>query len=177
MSASAGILVTKGAGAPVLPLLLSLPLGERGGAEKREYELIPKRVRFAGAGKASDLPHQPGPDRLDLAGEMAMSFNWLKRNLSHTTGQLTTVDVRGDSMAPTLRDGDTIMIDEGVNTVDVDGIYVMELYGRCLVKRVQHLFDGTLVLISDNTGYQRETIPRHKVIDVRVIGRMVWPRL
>lgn len=114
---------------------------------------------------------------MDLAGDLAFSFDWLRQNLGHTSGNLSSIKVRGDSMATTLLDGETIMIDHSVNRVEVDGIYVIEFYGRRLIKRVQHLFDGTLVLISDNAIYARESIPRDQARDVRVIGRMVWPRV
>lgn len=171
---AADLLRTRDAGA-VRPLMLSLPL-EAAGGPTGEYELIPMHVRTAAAGVGAAVKSGE-PDLLNLAGQMAFSFEWLRRNLGHTSGQITSIDVRGDSMAPTLLDGDTIMIDEGVTVVDVDGIYVLDLYGRRLVKRVQHLFDGTLVLISDNSSYQRETIPRDQARDVVVIGRMVWPRV
>ncbi len=157
------------------PLLLSLPSGEQGGPIE-EYELIPKHMRTALAGSGG-IGAGPDDDQVDLVGEMAFSFDWMRRNLAHTTGRLTTIQVRGDSMASTLLDGETIVIDEGVQVVEVDGIYVLDVYGRRLVKRVQHLVDGTLVLISDNQSYQRETIPRGLAREVRVIGRMVWPRV
>lgn len=157
------------------PLLLSLPSGEQGGPIE-EYELIPKHLRTALAG-GGGLGSAPDEDRVDLVGEMAFSFDWMRRNLGHTTGRLTTIQVRGDSMATTLLDGDTIVIDEGVQVVEVDGIYVLDVHGRRLVKRVQHLVDGSLVLISDNQSYQRETISRGLAREVRVIGRMVWPRV
>lgn len=80
-------------------------------------------------------------------------------------------------MATTLLDGETIVIDQGVTMIEMDGIYVLEVFGRRLVKRVQHLFDGTLVLISDNPAYQREEIPRDSARNVRVVGRMTWPRV
>lgn len=170
----AALLRDRGAGA-VQPLLLSLPLGLEGG-QSGDYELIPMHMRSASAGPGV-VTKKDEPDQLNLAGQMAFSFEWLRRNLGHTTGQLTTIEVRGDSMSTTLLDGDTIMIDEGVDAIDVDGIYVLDMYGRRLVKRVQHLFDGTLVLISDNPCYQRENIPRDRARDVQVVGRMVWPRV
>lgn len=171
---SPALLKPREAGA-VRPLLLSLPKGEPGGPSE-DYELIPKHVRFALAGTGGAAAG-PVVDQVDLVGEMAFSFEWMRRNLAHTTGALTSIQVRGDSMATTLLDGETIVIDEGVQTVDVDGIYVLDVYGRRLVKRVQHLVDGSLVLISDNPSYQRETIPRNLARDVQVIGRMVWPRV
>lgn len=158
------------------PLVLSLPLDDGGGPDFN-YQVIPKHLRPASAGYGLEIDSAGDDQPMDLAGDLAFSYDWLRRNLSHTSGQLASVQVRGDSMASTLLDGETIMIDQAAARVDVDGIYVLELYGRRVVKRVQHLFDGTLVLISDNPSYQRETIPRDQARDVRVIGRMVWPRV
>lgn len=173
-SRPAALLRSRDAGA-VLPLVLSLPEGELGGPCE-DYEVIPKHMRPAMAGGGT-LADAPAGDTVNLIGEMAFSFEWMKRNLGHTSGQLTSIQVRGDSMSSTLLDGETIVIDEAVEGIEVDGIYVLDVYGRRLVKRVQHLVDGTLVLISDNPSYQRETIPRDRARDVRVIGRMVWPRV
>jgi hypothetical protein len=158
----------------VLPLVLSLPLGEHGGQVK-EYQVIPSHVRHASAGKAAAASNGQD-DQVSLAGDMAFSFRWLRQTFGHTTGRLSSILVRGDSMATTLLDGDTIIVDEGVQDVEVDGIYVFDFYGRRLVKRLQQLSDGTLLLISDNPNYQRETVPRDRARDIRVIGRMVWPR-
>lgn len=174
---ASALLRQRGAGA-VRPLMLSVPLGAGGeGGPSRDYELIPKHLRPASAGRGGTLGNGAQDDVVDLVGELAFSFEWMRQNLSHTTGQVTTIQVRGDSMAVTLLDGDTIIIDEGAQQIDVDGIYVLDIAGRRMVKRVQHLFDGTLVLISDNPSYQRETIPRDRARDVKVIGRMVWPRV
>jgi len=161
----------------VRPLVLSVPLGKWGGPESRiEYQVIPRRAKPAAAGSITG----PGPgssDVIDLAGDIAFTFDWLRNNMGQTVGQLSLVQVDGTSMAPTLANGETIMIDEGINAVSADDIYVLDLYGRRLVKRVQQLYDGTLILISDNPAYERETIPRDVARDVRVVGRMVWPRI
>lgn len=161
----------------VRPLVLSVPLGEWGGPESRiEYQVIPRRAKPAAAGSIAG-PAPGSSDVFDLAGDIAFTFGWLRSNMAHTVGQLSLVQVDGTSMAPTLANGETIMIDEGIDAVSADDIYVLDLYGRRLVKRVQQLYDGTLILISDNPAYERETIPRDVARDVRVVGRMVWPRI
>jgi hypothetical protein len=171
---AAALLQPRGARA-VLPLVLSLPLGANGGRVK-EYQVIPTHVRHAVAGKSSSSGSEI-PDQVSLAGEMAFSFDWLRRTFGHTTGRLSSVLVRGTSMATTLLDGDTIIVDEGVQHVDVDHIYVFDFNGRRMVKRLQQLTDGTLLIISDNPNYKLETVPRDRARDIRVIGRMVWPRI
>lgn len=169
-----GALLPSEQGVALQPLVLQLMLGDQSG--EVNYHVIPRRVlpASAGPGLSADAALR---DQVDLAGDMAFTSDWLRRNLGHTSGSICSVQVRGDSMAGTLLDGETILVDQGVAEVDVDGIYVLEIYGRQLVKRVQRLVDGSLVLISDNAQYAREQIPRDTARDVRVVGRMVYPRM
>lgn len=157
----------------VRPLVLSL-LTEEAAGRKVDFEVIPKYLGPAAAGAA----HQrAGNQDLDLAGELAVTFPWIRHNLGHTSGNLASIQVQGDSMAPTLLDGDTIIIDRDQQAVGPDGIYVFEMRGRRMVKRLQGLVDGSLVLISDNAIYQRQQLARDEAREIHVLGRMVWPRV
>lgn len=169
-----GALLPAEQGAALQPLVLQLLLGESSG--EIDYHVIPRRMLPAAAGRGV-AANAKSLRQLDLAGDMAFTADWLRANLGHTSGAICSVKVQGDSMSGTLMDGETILVDQGVSQVDVDGIYVLEIYGRQLVKRVQRLFDGSLVLISDNEQYQREQIPRDQARDVVVVGRMVYPRV
>lgn len=153
------------------PLVLSMGVGEAG--HQLDYEVIPK---LCGGANGPNIEASETL-QIDRAGDLAMTFDWLKRNLSHTSGQLASVLVMGDSMQPTLLDGDTIIIDRSVRDLKVDAIYAVHLMGQRLVKRVQRKFDGSVVIISDNVAYERETVPRSRVAEIEVLGRMVWPRV
>lgn len=79
----------------------------------------------------------------------------------------------GDSMAPTLNSGDILLVDTGVITPKVDGIYVLEAHDRLFIKRVRQRMDGSFEVSSDN--------PTHKTVDtldgshqVAVRGRVIW---
>ena len=158
----------------VRPLVLSVVRQGRDAGQEIRFQVIPKRIRPAAAGVGTQASAEH--DGLDPIGDMAFTFDWLRRTVGRVVGMLSSVEVRGDSMEPTLIDGDTILVDEGINRVDEDGIYVLEIRGRRVVKRVQHFVDGTMALISDNPAYQRETVTRSMARDVLVLGRMVWPR-
>jgi transcriptional regulator with XRE-family HTH domain len=164
-----------------LPLSLSIPVqAEAGGpTSDRDYTVIPqhRRLAAAGLGTAHQARAGEGPADVDLAGDFAFSHDWLRRNLGHTTGQLVAWRVDGNSMADTLLDGETIVIDEGVQAFGAAHIYVFELQGRCFVKRVHPRTDGSLEVISDNPVYAREVIARDRASAVQVLGKMVWPRV
>jgi phage repressor protein C with HTH and peptisase S24 domain len=85
--------------------------------------------------------------------------------------------VKGDSMQPTLWDGDEIVIDTRERRVDRDGIYVVTVRSDLKVKRIQVKMDGSLVIKSDNAAYEPELIGAKQADEFQVEGRLVWPRL
>lgn len=158
----------------VRPLVLSVKT-EAG--QQLDYQVIPKICGGASAGSFPTRRIESERLVMDQAGEVAFSYEWMRHNLSHTTGDISSVKVLGDSMSPTLLDGDTVLIDRGFSEIKVDAVYVIDMLGQRLVKRVQRKSDGSLVIISDNKAYSREAIPRSRVHEINVIGRVVWPRV
>ena len=77
-------------------------------------------------------------------------------------------------MEPQIGNGDLLLVDTTDQTIRNFGIYVIEVRAERLVKRVQRMFDGTLILISDNSHYQPETISPDKAAELRVVGRVIW---
>ena len=167
--ASAGLLVVvDGERGP--PLRLSV--GISGGREMREYQVIPKSRADAAAGRAgAGGAGEDGP-AIDVAGVLAIECEYMRRALGRNGPGFITVTVSGDSMEPTLGDGDVIIVDTARTAIDASGIYVVELAGDLLVKRVQRRMDGSLVLKSDNAAYDPEHIQAGAAHTLRVLGRM-----
>lgn len=89
------------------------------------------------------------------------------------TSKVKGIQVDGDSMEPTLRDGDYVLIDENI-TFGVNGIYAIQLGGQILIKRLQFKMDGTVLIISDNSKYQSETFnPIENQLPFQVLGLKV----
>lgn len=87
---------------------------------------------------------------------------------------LKVIQVVGDSMEPTLRDGSYILVDTAAVDV-VDGIYAIIIGSEIFVKRLQFNLDGTIDIISDNPAYEtkRYDPSAQGDVPVRVIGRKV----
>lgn len=64
---------------------------------------------------------------------------------------IRAIEVEGDSMYPTLKEGDYVIIEENMNFTG-DGIYVLHYDGVLLVKRLQADIDG-IEILSDNQSY------------------------
>lgn len=58
----------------------------------------------------------------------------------------------GRSMLPTIKDRDLVFVDVAHRHFDAPGIYVIDVAGRLLLKKVMIKADGTLVIRSDNTA-------------------------
>ncbi|EAU40200.1 prophage MuSo1, transcriptional regulator, Cro/CI family protein [Fulvimarina pelagi HTCC2506] len=85
------------------------------------------------------------------------------------------LDIHGDSMLPTFKDGDTALVDTGINRVVDSRIYAIVFAGLLIVKRVILKRDGSLILRSDNRDvYEDEMVPSGEVSDLHVAGRVFW---
>ena len=114
-----------------------------------------------------------GPGALDnseqAGGSLRFARAWLRQQ-GLDPAILSSVEVVGDSMEPTLRDGDEILV-ERTQGPPRDGVHVVRLDGTLLVKRLDTSRPGKLVLISDNRAYPPiEATPD----ETQVIGRAVW---
>lgn len=102
-------------------------------------------------------------------GAFGVTAAWLRQN-NLDPAMLSAIAVVGDSMEPTLRDGDEIIVDKTPRPRR-DGIHVVRVDGTLLVKRLETGRPGVIVLKSDNRIYDPIELPPS---EVEVIGRVVW---
>jgi phage repressor protein C with HTH and peptisase S24 domain len=102
-------------------------------------------------------------------GAFRFAARWL-RGQGLDPSMLSAIAVAGDSMEPTLRDGDEILVDRTLRALR-DGIHVVRVDDTLLVKRLDTGRPGAIALISDNPAYRPiELSPA----ELQVIGRVVW---
>jgi phage repressor protein C with HTH and peptisase S24 domain len=102
-------------------------------------------------------------------GAFRFAARWL-RSQGLDPSQLSAIAVSGDSMEPTLRDGDEILVDRSRRSLS-DGIHVVRTGEALMVKRLDTGRPGLIGLISDNPAYRAIELPAG---EVEVIGRVVW---
>jgi phage repressor protein C with HTH and peptisase S24 domain len=118
---------------------------------------------------------------VEISEEPAGDLFYFRRNLIDRIGRgrpvrLRVIELTGDSMQPTLNEGDVALID--LNSVDVGaapGVYCLWSSGGLQVKRVTALLGSRpkLRIQSDNRavyGHAEEV----DADEVRIIGRVVW---
>lgn len=107
---------------------------------------------------------------------LQFSTNWVKRELNATPQDLYLIHVDDESMEPTLRPRDTILLDRRVTKPDREGVYILNVEGVPLVKRLQILPGGSVKVVSDNPAYETFTIRLSDINgrDFAILGRVVW---
>lgn len=105
---------------------------------------------------------------------IAFDPKWLRRLGAGDANQLSIIRVEGDSMAPTLADGDEILVDRGDSAVRLrDGIYVLRCEDVLMVKRLALDPSGRRATIrSDNEAYP--SWPGCDLASIDIVGRVVW---
>lgn len=133
------------------------------------YTLVPLLDVQAAAGAGAVVEQET------VSAEVAFTAKWLRdRHINPSGARMLTA--KGDSMEPTFRSGDTLIVDTSIDVVVDSSIYVVIFGGLLLVKRVQLRLDGGVVLMSDNktAGYADEVIPAAQVPELRIAGRVMW---
>ncbi len=109
-----------------------------------------------------------------VSARIAFRGDWLRELSGGSPTGLSVIQVKGDSMTPTLSDGDDILVDRNDSAERLrDGIYVLRIDDMLNVKRIaMNPKGGGFDVRSDNTAY-----PTWAGCDpetVTVIGRVVW---
>ena len=102
-------------------------------------------------------------------GKWVMPLQDFKKLTSTSPDRVKLMQASGDSMQPTITDGDFILADISHNIFDVDGIYLIRMANGLAVKRLQAGL-STISIISDNPNYK----PIEASIgEVRIIGKVI----
>ena len=134
-----------------------------------DYAAIPLYNVRAAAGGGAIVEHEAIVDVLHFKEE------WIRNELRANPADLYLIYVDGESMEPTLRPGDVILVDHRDVGPSRDGIYVLRTDGALLVKRLQRLPGGVLRVTSDNSSYEPFNISLTQLAeDFAIIGRVVW---
>lgn len=129
--------------------------------------LVPRFKIGASAGPGSVVEDQ------HATGQIAFDPVWL-RGMGLRAGNLSMIQVDGDSMRPALNDGDEILVDRNIRTDKLrNGIYVLRMDDTLIVKRIALTHNGNGISVrSDNKAYP--SIEECDPSSISIVGRVVW---
>lgn len=133
------------------------------------FVMVPRYTVSASAGNSASFVSE----EMDIS-YYAFSQDWINRRHLNAS-ELQIVNVRGDSMEPTLYDGDLILLDRSQDQAADGHTFVVRLWDEHVVKHVQRVGEKTISLISANKVYPPREIEliEGDNTDFQIIGRVV----
>lgn len=113
------------------------------------------------------------PEYIETKKQLPFDSQWLQKHRLKPK-DLKVLYVAGDSMIPTMEDGDSVLIDTSKTKIIDRKIYAIVIGGECKIKRLSQRFDGSVQVISDNPQHQTETIQPHELEHLFIIGQAVY---
>lgn len=133
--------------------------------EMQAFDLVPLVQAQLNAGGGFEVLGE------EVVSHYAFKKSWLRHNTSELDNAVLMM-VGGDSMEPTIADGDCVLVDEGRKKIKPGGIFALGVDDTIIIKRLDLLAGDRVRVISDNKVDYREY--EADLNDVRVIGQVVW---
>lgn len=127
-------------------------------------ETLVRRLAFQASAGAGALVIQEEPSPLPLPSALITELGLKPENAR-------AMEAQGDSMKPTIEDGDLILVNVADRELRDGKIYVFTIGDEAFLKRLRRE-RGRAVMVSDNPDFPPEPVPAGEVI--RIIGRVVW---
>lgn len=105
-------------------------------------------------------------------------MNWAReifQSLRCEAPGCSVIRMPGDEMAPTIRPGDAVFVDQGLQRILGNGIYALQLSGRIVVRRVEAGLGAGLTLKCEQPGYREHVLEDEAAaarMGLRVIGKV-----
>ena len=132
-----------------------------------DYALIPQYSTRGSCGSGALNDH------VEVVGGLAFKRDWLKR-FGLKESNACVIYATGNSMSPTLEDGDVVLLDCSDKELRNGKVYALCIDNEVRIKRV-HINFSKVILVSDNPDklrYPDQEVPPEVELDV--IGRGVW---
>jgi len=135
---------------------------------KKGHITIPIYNIEASAGAGLFINHE------HVSSQLRIDSRWARQNIGQIHGKLVIIYVSGDSMSQTFQSGDMIVVDlANIDLKDlIDGIHVLRLDDKVMVKRIQIMPNKRIKVISDNPAYEPFELDEKN--DFQILGRVRW---
>ena len=134
------------------------------GAAPDDYDLVPLVDAHLSAGDGAFVLSE------QTTAYYAFRLAWV-RSVAASARTLVLLHVSGDSMQPTIKHGDTVMIDTARQAPVEGGIFALRVDHTIMVKRLFFNPGGRVVVASDN----RDREPYEIAADeLHILGQVIW---
>ena len=139
-----------------------------GRIENKDLVMAPMFDVQASAGLGQEVVSE------EVSDYFTFNKKWLSSQLRISGDNLALVSVSGDSMLPTLNDGDDVLVDMSQKMVHKEGVYLLHTPQGLMTKRLKQHGNGLLNVISDNPEFESWDIHPQDLEENSVVGKVVW---
>lgn len=86
---------------------------------------------------------------------------------------ITVLQQNGDSMAPTIKEGDTLFVDTSQVKIKEGEVFVFKFSDLYSAKRVQLVPGGGIMLISDNSNFMPVNMNSESLNEQMIVGKLI----
>ena len=104
---------------------------------------------------------------------IAFSKKWLNNITVTSPEHLMLFTIVGDSMEGEFSNGDLVLINDTLNDLSKDGIYVVCIDDKLYIKILQRIPGNKVQILSKNTKYAPYTIDLNTEY-FKIIGKVIW---
>lgn len=140
--------------------------------EPEEQAILEGFVEVPRYGFPEDAAAPFGLDRLQAP--LNFRADWLQNKLQCKPGDLALIEMNGQEMTPTIMDGDVILVDRSKSYIQNERIYVIQVAGSLLVRRLRQNLDGTIEAYGDHSQTKSERLTPEQQEGVKIFGQVLW---
>lgn len=130
--------------------------------------VLPRYNAVLSAGQGFAEPEQ------EAEHPLFVTEDFLRRVLGRAPRGLVVATASGHSMAPTINDGELLIIDSGETALQNGRIYAVSVNGELFVKRISRTLRGQIMMLSDNPSPLYAPEELMDGMSLRVIGQVIW---
>lgn len=140
------------------------------GNSSGDYVMVPEYVLNTSP-EGGYIVESENPDAITAV----YRIDWL-RSIGLNPQDARRFSIRGDSMEPTLFNGDRILVDISQNNparIQDGAVYAIRYGEHLIVRRLRRKLNGHIILVSDNPAYSDEEITASDSDYFAIIGRVL----
>lgn len=108
-----------------------------------------------------------------FASRIQLSNEWVRKNLAIAPEHTAILPAHGDTMAPTIMDGDLCLVDRGATRIDSPGVYVVLREHDIHILRVSKPLTGGFLFSCDNQAYPPYQVPDIVKAGLLILGKVL----
>ncbi|MEE6042393.1 XRE family transcriptional regulator [Avibacterium paragallinarum] len=133
------------------------------------------RIDYLDVRAAAGMTGFINSDYPEIINQIYLSEDGLRELVGRkNTNGICLINVPTDSMEPTIKKGDVVLIDMNINHYNGEGIYAFAIDGELFIKRLQKMISGGFKVISDNKEkYEPEEMNDEIYRNAQFVGKFI----